>query len=562
MPNCVSLSFSNTYINLGDAFFQRGLPSKVASPRLIFWNEPLAKQLNLPEEIQDSEHSQEPKKEWMALLAQYFSGNVLFEDSTPVALAYSGHQFGHFNPQLGDGRAHLLGELLDKQHNRYDLQLKGSGQTAFSRRGDGKCALAPALREYIMSEAMFALGVPTSRCLAVVSSGETINRGVGKPGAIVSRIAESHLRVGTFQYFAARRDLVSLSTLFDYTVNRHFPELAKKTLSPTERMVAFLEQALEKQITLVVHWLRVGFIHGVMNTDNTSVCGETIDYGPCAMLGSYHQDAVFSSIDEYGRYAFSKQAEIAQWNMARLADCLLPLLYQTIEITDEDEVEHAQTALRRQLETVLIAFTDKFERAYFAMYADKLGLSGAADNSGMAGKAHQPLIEQLLQLMQEHTVDYTQCFTMFTQFVNAQIKGEAFTLDLPTEFDTWLLQWQAALAENKAEACSKLELKVDEATKLIEAQLIQAHTVMAKNNPVVIPRNHHVEAMLTRCEQVFYDHNNFINGDNQLAWSKVDEIVGEFLTVLRSPYQQLTTTSNYQDAAEDGDQSYQTFCGT
>jgi len=549
MDNNISGSFSNTYINLGDAFFQRGLPSKVASPRLLLWNEPLAKQLNLSEEIQRSEQSQAQRKESMALLAQYFSGNALFEDSTPVALAYSGHQFGHFNPQLGDGRAHLLGELLDQHNNRYDLQLKGSGQTAFSRRGDGKCALAPALREYIMSEAMFALGVPTSRCLAVVSSGETINRGVGKPGAIVSRIAKSHIRVGTFQYFAARRDLVSLSALFDYTVNRHFPKLAKKNLSPIERMVSFLEQALEKQTTLVVNWLRVGFIHGVMNTDNTSVCGETIDYGPCAMLGTYHQDAVFSSIDEYGRYAFSKQAEIAQWNMARLADCLLPLMYQTIEETDEDEIEQAQTALRKQLEKVLIAFTDKFECAYFAMYADKLGLSGAVDNSAIAGKAHQPLIEQLLQLMQVNSVDYTQCFSILTQFVSAQTSGELFTIDLPVEFDAWLLQWQAALADCKGE-------------KITQAQLIQAHTLMAKNNPVVIPRNHHVEAILTRCEQAFYEHNNFINGDEQGAWNTVDEIVGEFLTVLRSPYQQQTGTDKYQDSAEDEDKSYQTFCGT
>ena len=274
-----------------------------------------------------------------------------------IALAYSGHQFGHFNPQLGDGRAHLLGEVLDIDNIRRDIQLKGSGQTGFSRRGDGKCALAPALREYIMSEALFALGVPTSRCLSVVATGEVINRGLAKAGAVVTRVAQSHIRVGTFQYFAARGDTASLQVLVDYSIKRHFPEIdvdkagENIPLSFEQRILAFLESAIAKQITLVVEWMRIGFIHGVMNTDNTAICGETLDFGPCAMLGKYNENEVFSSIDEYGRYAFGNQGKIAQWNMARLADCLIPLLIAAGD-TKLSKKEQEQQALTK-VETLI-----------------------------------------------------------------------------------------------------------------------------------------------------------------------------------------------------------------
>jgi len=511
------LKFSNTYIGLGEKFFQRTLPEKVASPCLLLWNEKLAAQFNLSSDLQAGSLEEE------SLFSQYFSGNNILQGSEPIALAYSGHQFGHFNPQLGDGRAHLLGEVLDNKGIRHDIQLKGSGQTAFSRRGDGKCALAPALREYIMSEAMFALGVPTSRCLAVVSTGEVINRGTTKAGAVVTRIASSHIRVGTFQYFAARGDLVSLTSLLDYTIDRHFPEINRESLSQEQCILAFLEKEIEKQITLVVEWLRVGFIHGVMNTDNTAICGETIDFGPCAMLGSYDAKAVFSSIDEYGRYAFSNQAKIAQWNMARLADCLLPLL---IELSDEDDSVKKPRAIEK-VEAVIHQYTDKFDKAYYAMYAKKLGMNE------VSSKDHE-LIDSLLTIMQTKRLDYTQTFHRLTQSLTDRLKAK--------ELEAELGQWYAAWLDT-----------VNNSHLSPQQKTAQAQAVMSKYNPVVIPRNHHVEAILSRCEDVMAD-------DNQQLL--VNDIVNEFLSVLQSPYQELETTKNFQDTPDDGDQYYQTYCGT
>jgi uncharacterized protein YdiU (UPF0061 family) len=302
----LAMKFSNTYAQLGDAFFKRVLPAPVADPLLLLWNDELAKSLNLDQSLRDDP----------GLKAQIFSGNQLPEGADSMALAYSGHQFGQLNPELGDGRAHLLGEVLDNTNQRVDIQLKGSGPTPFSRRGDGRCALGPALREYIMSEAMYFLGVPTSRCLAVVATGESVYRERSKPGAVVTRVAASHIRVGTFQYFAIRKDIESLTALLDYTIKRHFPEI---DLAADDRTLQFLEAVMKKQITLIVEWMRVGFIHGVMNTDNTAISGETIDFGPCAMMGAYNPGAVYSSIDTQGRYAFGNQPNIAIWNITRLA---------------------------------------------------------------------------------------------------------------------------------------------------------------------------------------------------------------------------------------------------
>jgi len=546
------LKFSNTYIELGEQFFQRILPEKVASANLLLWNDKLARQLNFANDL--SQSSCEEK----GLLAQYFSGNNILNGAEPIALAYSGHQFGHFNPQLGDGRAHLLGEVLDSNGIRRDIQLKGSGRTAFSRRGDGKCALAPALREYIMSEAMFALGVPTSRCLAVVSTGELINRGTAKAGAVVTRVASSHIRVGTFQYFAARGDLASLKLLLDYTIKRHFPNINTAELNCSERnnsdindlninheslfqeqrILAFLEQAIAKQITLVVAWLRVGFIHGVMNTDNTAICGETLDFGPCAMLGVYDEKAAFSSIDEYGRYAFANQAKIAQWNMARLADCLLPLLLAFSdgkggENGDSKEQESRAVA---KVEAVIHQYTGKFEQAYYAMYANKLGLGAvSSDNNN--------LIDGLLAIMQTKALDYTQTFHRLTQSLTDTVKAE----ELKSELGEWYEAWRCILKENA----------VKNTDKIVQQQYKVVQTLMSQSNPVVIPRNHHVEAILTRCEDV-------INGDSQqvAANDSINSIVNAFLTVLQSPYQELETTEKFQDTPEDGDQYYQTLCGT
>jgi len=520
------LKFSNTYIELGENFFQRSSPQKVASPELLLWNATLANSLKFPEKLQCDQQR----------LSQYFSGNQLPDGAESIALAYSGHQFGHFNPQLGDGRAHLLGEILDDNNVLRDIQLKGSGQTIFSRLGDGKCALAPALREYIMSEAMFALGVPTSRCLAVVSTGELVHRGLAKAGAVVTRVAASHIRVGTFQYFAARGDSASLKLLLDYSIERHFPEIDSPEkdavpLSQEQRILAFLEKVIDKQITLVIEWMRVGFIHGVMNTDNTAISGETIDFGPCAMLGNYHENTVFSSIDEQGRYAFANQAKIAQWNMARLAECLLPLLVEAAPAEHDNKEQQAVT----KIEALVVDFSARFEHAYNAMYASKIGLAEVSDSG-------KQLVKDLLALMQRKTLDYTITFAQLTKLVNRALplSDDSLINELPGELVEWLENWLLLIEESA-----------------LPPQKSQA--LMQKFNPVVIPRNHHMEAILARCEDAVSDSLNQNPSDIQTA---INVIVGDFLHVLNSPYQESDLTKGFQDKPEDGDRYYQTFCGT
>jgi uncharacterized protein YdiU (UPF0061 family) len=484
------MKFSNSYAQLGDAFFKRVLPAQVADPQLLLWNDELAKNLNLDESLRDDAD----------LKAQIFSGNQLPEGADSMALAYSGHQFGQLNPELGDGRAHLLGEILDNANHRVDIQLKGSGPTPFSRRGDGRCALGPALREYIMSEAMYFLGVPTSRCLAVVATGESVYRERSKPGAVVTRVAASHIRVGTFQYFAIRKDRESLTALLDYTIKRHFPEIDP---AADDRTLQFLDAVMQKQITLVVEWMRVGFIHGVMNTDNTAISGETIDFGPCAMMGAYNPAAVYSSIDTRGRYAFGNQPTIALWNITRLAECLLPLI-------NSDE-----PAAIASVEPLLSSFAERFQGSYFDMLGSKLGLAGSAPED-------QGLILELLETMQAQELDYTQTFIDLTRSLDDEETSGA----LQEALGDWYSQWRARLQQSKA--------TVQAATSLMKAK-----------NPLVIPRNHDVEAVLKTCEDT---------GNTQAA--------DDFLRVLRSPYTELPGTANYQDLPADGDAGYHTFCGT
>lgn len=525
------MKFSNTYIKLGEQFYHRDLPQKFASPTLLLWNKALANSLFIPENLQNDP----------ILLSQYFSGSQLLNGAESIALAYSGHQFGHFNPQLGDGRAHLLGEVLDTDNIRRDIQLKGSGQTAFSRRGDGKCALAPALREYIMSEALFALGIPTSRCLSVVATGEIINRGLAKTGAVVTRVAASHIRVGTFQYFAARRDLASLRVLVDYSIKRHFPEIDideednDKQLSLEQRVLAFLSCAITKQITLVVEWLRVGFIHGVMNTDNTAISGETIDFGPCAMLGVYDEDQVFSSIDEYGRYAFGKQGRIAHWNMARLADCLLPLLIEAGDKQISEDEQELQAVVK--VEKLIHQYTDKYEKAYFTMYAKKLGLNDIE----LRNKA---LINDLLTLMKTKKLDYTRTFLLLTESLMNNEKAE----ELKSKLGEWYSKWLAAIKQEETEQNENPQMSFQPAEQL-----------MRKNNPVVIPRNHHVEKILETCEDIIGNDLACINGSKK---EMINDTVNEFLRVLKSPYQEMKETKKYQDTSKATDKNYRTFCGT
>lgn len=457
---------------------------------MFLWNRRLAEELGLAEDLLQS-----PGR-----LAEHFSGNALLPGSEPIALAYAGHQFGHFVPQLGDGRAHLLGDIHDRSGRWLDVQLKGSGQTAFSRNGDGRCALGPAVREFVMSEALQALGVATSQTLAVVHSGEWVFREGRQPGAVVTRVAASHLRVGSFEYFAMRRKYAELELLADYCIQRHYPELAE---AGADRFTALLEQVVLRQIALVVDWMRVGFIHGVMNTDNTALSGETIDFGPCAMLGNYDPGAVFSSIDVKGRYAFGNQPSIAQWNMARLAECLMPLI-------DEDP----DSALAQVL-PVIDAMQTGFAQAYLQMLAGKLGLMEVQEGDG-------ELAADLLGTMQRRAMDYTQTFDRLTRSLTDTPVADALARELPH----WYPRWQQRLARQPG-----------------PVELGQKH--MRRSNPLLIPRNHHVERVIQACVD---------GGDVAVA--------EDFLDALRSPYAPRPNTARYQDSPVDGDRGYQTFCGT
>lgn len=475
------LTFSNTYQDLGDAFYQRIHPAAASNPTLLLWNSALAERLAIAP----------PLTEDTDLQARLFSGNQLVDGSDPIALAYCGHQFGQLNPQLGDGRAHLLGEVLDRHQRRFDIQLKGSGRTPFSRGGDGRCALGPALREYIMSEAMFFLGVPTSRCLAVVATGDPVYREEEKPGAVVTRVAASHIRVGTFVYFAIREDLQSLQALLDHSVARHYPEINRQT--DGNKALLFLLAVIEQQILLVIEWMRVGFIHGVMNTDNMAISGETIDYGPCAMMGAYDPATVYSSIDTQGRYAFGNQPNIVRWNMTRLAESLLTLIHPE----QKKAVELA--------ESILKLFPEKFEQAYFSMLGKKLGMADTDSE----------LATELLQTMHRDKLDYTETFLQLTQSLDNPDAAE----HLSEKLGDWYKRWRDGSSPDQE--------------------------LMKQNNPVVIPRNHHIEQVLASCEA---------SGNADAAKA--------ILAVLRSPYSAIAGTAHYQDLPVDADAGYQTFCGT
>ena len=485
------MNFSNSYARLDEVFYEKIRPTTVQDPRLFLWNPGLAEQLMIPDALKSDP----------VVLAGAFSGNYIIPGSDPIATAYAGHQFGNFVPRLGDGRAHLLGEVLDRSGQRWDIQLKGSGATSFSRGGDGRCAIGPAVREFIMSEAMNALGVPTTRCLAVVTTGESVFRDRPRPGAVVTRVASSHLRIGTFQYFAAREDLHSLKTLCNYAVGRHYPEVAKQ--EQNDQYISFLDKVMERQIQLVVEWMRIGFIHGVMNTDNTTISGETIDYGPCAMMGIYDPKTVYSSIDIMGRYAFGNQPGILHWNLVRFAECLLPLING-----DRDKAID-------QVRPVIETFPDRFEKEYMKMMGKKLGLKDFKAED-------QKLIVSFLKRLEDNRLDYTITFDRLTKSLTSKAVASQVKNELGQYFDLW----QQRLSEQDADPGEAQEL-------------------MRKHNPVVIPRNYHMEAVIEECEQT---------GEATSAEN--------FLRVLRSPYEELAQTSGYQDPSSDFDKDYRTFCGT
>ncbi len=486
--------FQNTYAALPANFFARVAPTPVVSPRLIKLNRPLARQLGL-----DPDRLESP--EGVEILA----GKRVPDGADPIAMAYAGHQFGHFVPQLGDGRAILLGEVIDADGVRRDIQLKGSGPTPFSRRGDGRAALGPVLREYIVSEAMAVLGVPTTRSLAAVLTGESVLRETALPGAVLTRVASSHIRVGTFQYFAARRDTEGVRRLADHVIARHYPDLA----GSARPYLALLSAVIARQADLVARWLLVGFIHGVMNTDNTSISGETIDYGPCAFMDHYDPAQVFSSIDEMGRYAYANQPRIAQWNLTRLAECLLPLISD-----DQDKaVADAQAAIGE--------FVEVFDAAYQAGLRRKLGLFTERDDDRV-------LSQDLLDAMAKNQADFTLTFRRLGDAAlgpdhDGPIRG---LFADPTAYDEWAVRWRQRLADEPEESTDR-------------------RTAIRSVNPAFIPRNHRVEAVIEAA----------VNRDDFAPFE-------ELLAVLSKPYEDQPAFSAYAEPPEPHERVLQTFCGT
>ena len=475
--------FDNTYSKLSDTFKEKVKPTPVHSPELVVLNDRLAKDLTL-------DFSKVEKKD----LSQIFSGNTLPEGSSTLAQAYAGHQFGHFT-MLGDGRAVLLGEHLVNNTNRFDVQFKGSGRTSFSRSGDGRAVLGPMLREYIISEAIHSLKIPTTRSLAVVKTGEKIVRENLLPGAILTRVASSHIRVGTFQYIAAKQNINDLNTLVDYTINRHYPEIK----SSKNKALDLLNLVMERQCKLVVNWMRVGFIHGVMNTDNMAISGETIDYGPCAFMDHYNPKTVFSSIDQLGRYSFSNQPPITKWNLSRFAECLIPLI-------DKSEDKAIQLATE-----IIDNFQNIYEEKWLNMMRDKLGLFGKS-------KDDKKLIDDLLTWMEKNKADYT---NTFCYLMNIKIANNSLYND--KDFINWSNEWQNRISINDNSKEKSLEL-------------------MKETNPVIIPRNHKVEEALKAA-----------NEDNL-------EVMNKLLSKFNNPYGEQKGIEDYQLPSLDD--NYQTFCGT
>jgi uncharacterized protein YdiU (UPF0061 family) len=489
----VHFPFQNTYAALPANFFARVAPTPVASPRLIKLNRVLAIHLGLDPELLSSPEG-----------AEILAGKRIPEGADPIAMAYAGHQFGHFVPQLGDGRAILLGEVIDADGVRRDIQLKGSGPTPFSRRGDGRAALGPVLREYIVSEAMFALGIPTTRSLAAVITGENVMRETVLPGAVLTRVASSHIRVGTFQFFAARGDTDGVRQLADHVIARHYPDVAK-----AERPYhALLEGVVARQADLVARWLLVGFIHGVMNTDNTSISGETIDYGPCAFMDEYNPATVFSSIDEQGRYAYANQPRIALWNLTRLAECLLPLFSD-----DKDQaIEQAQF--------ILGEFPEKFTTAYHAGLRRKIGLFTVRDGD-------EPLVQDLLDAMAKNEADFTLTFRRLSDAAGdpaADKVRDQFTD--PAAYDEWAVRWRQRIADEPQSATER-------------------QAAMRSVNPAFIPRNHRVEAVIQAAT----------NSDDYAPFE-------ELIAVLSKPYEDQPSFAAYADPPMPEQRVLQTFCGT
>jgi uncharacterized protein YdiU (UPF0061 family) len=482
----MQFQFDNSYAALPERFFARVRPAPVTSPRLIKLNARLADELGLD-------------ADWLASEAgvRVLAGQSVPDEADPIATAYAGHQFGQFVPQLGDGRAILLGEVVGRSGQRRDIQLKGAGRTPFSRNGDGRAAIGPVLREYIVSEAMAALGIPTTRALAAVLTGDRVQRERALPGAVLTRIASSHIRIGTFQFFAARGDDDGIRQLADHVIARHYPDIA----GDEQRYRALLGRVIERQAQLVARWMQVGFIHGVMNTDNASIAGETIDYGPCAFMDAFDPAAVFSSIDQMGRYAFANQPRIALWNLTRLAECLLPLLAD-----DEDKaVAIATSTLER--------FAPAFDGAFLPGMLAKLGISGASDG--------EQLVAEFLQLLAKNQADFTLAFRRLSDAADGETDELRAMFAEPAGFDAWSDKWLRAREQRPL-----------------------ASAAMRKVNPAFIPRNHRIEAVIQAALRDDY--------------GPFEELLG----VLSRPYDDQPQFAAYAEPPRDEERVTQTFCGT
>jgi uncharacterized protein YdiU (UPF0061 family) len=487
------LGFEHSYAGLPPRFYERVAPAVVTTPQLVVFNRRLAGELGLEVDAVERE------------AAALFSGKLLPEDSNPIAMAYAGHQFGGFVPRLGDGRAILLGELKGRDGVLRDIQLKGAGLTSFSRGGDGRAALGPMLREYVISEAMYALGIPTTQSLAVVTTGERVFREDVLPGAVLTRVAASHVRVGTFQYFAARGDQEGLRELLEYVIARHYPH-ARDADVPA---LAVLSAVAERQAKLIADWMRVGFIHGVMNTDNMAISGETIDYGPCAFMDKYDPKTVFSSIDHGGRYAYANQPAIAQWNVARLAETLLPLI--------DSDVDKAVGLATEVVES----FIAQFDMHFLEEMRRKIGLASALEGDA-------DLINRLVATMQNGGADFTLTFRRLALEVESPgVQTGLRELFAPSSaIDDWLQSWQQRLASDPQSAAERA-------------------AAMRRVNPAFIPRNHRVEAALNAASE---------GGDY--------ELLHQLVAILQRPYTDQPEFVDYTQPPEPSERVFRTFCGT
>lgn len=486
------MHFDNSYARLPARFYTSTHPTAVAAPRMLKFNQALAEDLGL--DLPADEQTR----------AKIFAGNLLPDGAEPLALAYAGHQFGHFVPQLGDGRAVLLGEVVTQDGRRRDIQLKGSGRTPFSRGGDGRAAFGPVLREYLVSEAMHALGVPTTRSLAAAATGETVYREAPLPGAVLTRVASSHLRIGTFQFFAARDDDEAVRLLVEYAIQRHYPHLA----GAENPALALYEAVVNAQARLVAKWLSIGFIHGVMNTDNTAISGETIDYGPCAFMDAYDHMAVFSSIDAQGRYAYANQPPIAQWNLARFAETLLRLI-------DEDMDRAAAEATQR-----LEAFTPAFRQEWTRLMRAKLGLLAEEDGD-------VDLANQLLNAMHKSGVDFTLTFRTLPAHLGADaaMADDPPEMQDPLEIKEWIGAWRARHARE---------------TRPLE----ERRSLMDSVNPIFIPRNHRVEHAL------------------ELATKGDPDAFDRLIEATSQPFEARERLLDLAQPPTAAERVLQTFCGT